>query len=274
MTTLRAIEPISTKGLTLAPIPDQPPKIVWVGPRELVVDGTYQRELSERSRKVLIRAIEGFSWARFKLPIAVKADGALHLIDGQHSAIAAATREIAKIPVCVVTADTLDDRARAFVGHNRDRTPVSPIDIYRALLTSGDLDAQDVDRVCRRAGIRIRNLSPSSAIAEGDTSAVGVVRRLVKNRGVRKARQTLEVLVKAHRAPVTGADILASEAIFCGATALRPDADPAALAKVIEADGDEGPEAARIAAKRVRMPFYQALAQRWLRRLDETTGTV
>ena len=43
------------------------------------------------------------------------------LFDGQHTAIGAATRGIDKIPVLVVEAADLTDRASAFVGHNPDR---------------------------------------------------------------------------------------------------------------------------------------------------------
>jgi hypothetical protein len=117
--------------------------------------------------------------------------------------------------VFVVRPKRLDERARAFVGHNTDRIVVSPFDIYRALLASGDPDAVDVDNVCRRAGVRIRVISPSSAIAEGDTAAIGLVRSLVKRRGVIPARKVLQCLVKAKRAPITGAEILAAERIIC-----------------------------------------------------------
>lgn len=271
-TTLRRIEPISTDRLSLAPIADDKPRIVWMPPTELMVDAVYQRELSLRSQKVLIRAVENFAWNRFKPPVAVVTPDGTHVIDGQHSAIAAASRGISEIPVMIVTAETLDERARCFVGHNRDRTPVSPIDIYKALLTSGDEDAQDVANVCRRAGVRIRHISPNSAIAPGDTAAIGIVRRLVKARGVRVARQALEVLVKARRAPLAAVEIMAVDAILSGAAPLRPDADLGALANVIAADGVAGVEAARTRAKRDGTAQFLALAQRWVRRLEKVVA--
>lgn len=265
MSMLRPIRPIALKGLTPARVGDDLPELVWVAPTELVVDATYQRDMSDRSTRLIRKAIENFSWNRIKPPIAVRAaDGALHVIDGQHTGIITASLKIPKIPVIVVKADTLDERARAFAGHNKDRTPVSAIDIYRALLAAGDLDAQDVANVCKRAGVRIRAISPASVIAEGDTAAVGVVRGLVKSRGVRKARRLLECLVKARRAPIAGAEIRALDAIL----AKRPDADFDALAAVIQADGVEGFEAAGTMARRDRVPLYEALARRWLRRLD------
>jgi len=273
MTTLRPIAPISIAGLKPAQVGGDRPELLWVAPASLLVDDTYQRDLSERSLRVIRKAIEGFAWNRFKPPIVVRADaGALHILDGQHTAIVCASLGIAEIPVMVVRADDSAERARAFVGHNKDRTPVSAIDILRALQASGDEDATDVANVCRRAGVRIRHISPACVIVEGDTAAVGVVRKLVKMRGVRLARRVLEVLVKARRAPIAGVDIMAAETIFCGINALRPDVDPAALARAIEADGDEGIEAARTAARRAGKAQYLVLAERWLRRVDKAAA--
>jgi hypothetical protein len=163
--------------LTPASFDGEKPSLKWVAPTSLLVDATYQRDLSERSIRLIRKMIEEFRWNRLKPPIVVQVGPAsLHIVDGQHTAIVAASLGIPQIPVFVVKADTLDERARAFVGHNTDRVVVSPFDIYRALLASGDPDAVDVDNVCKRAGVRIRNISPSSAIAEGDTAAIGLVR--------------------------------------------------------------------------------------------------
>lgn len=267
---LRRIEALPINGMKAATVAaDQAPELLWVAPGDLLVDDTYQRDLSDRSIRLIRRIIEGFSWNRFKPPIVVRTEsGALHIIDGQHTSIVCASLRIQAIPVMVVTAADTAERARAFVGHNKDRTPVSPIDILRALQASGDEDAMDVANVCRRAGVRIRHISPGCAIAEGDTAAVGVVRKLVKTRGVRLARKVLETLVKARRAPIAGADIMAAEAILCGDAAMRPDVDTAALARAIEADGIDGIEAARSTARRIGKAQYAVLAGRWLRRLD------
>lgn len=267
---LRKIRPVALTGLKPAKPGQDAPELMWVNPLDLMVDATYQRDLSERSLRLIRRLVETFSWNRFKPPIVVRAEGnALHIIDGQHTSIVCASLRIQAIPVMVVAAEDTAERARAFVGHNRDRTPVSPIDMLAALQAAGDEDALDVANVCRRAGVRIRHISPGCVIAEGDTAAVGVVRKLVKSRGVRAARKVLDVLVAAHRAPIAGIDILAAEAIFCGVAARRPDADPMCLARAIEADGDAGVEAARTSARRAGKAQYQVLADRWLRRMDE-----
>lgn len=269
-TKLRPIKPMKFPDLTPAADFGSKPIPKWIAPTSLMVDGTYQRDLSERSIRLIRRTIEAFRWNRYKPPIVVQTGPAtLHVIDGQHTAITAATLGIPEILIMIVEADSIDERARAFVGHNSDRIVVSPFDIYKALLASGDPDAQDVDNVCKRAGVRIRVISPSSAIAEGDTAAIGLVRSLVKRRGVILARKVLQCLVKAKRAPITGAEILAADRIVCEE---RVDVDLEMLTAVIRVDGSDGLAKALIKAKTDRTPAWREVANRWLRRLNRETG--
>ena len=268
MSELRRIKPIPLAGLKPASFAGERPALEWIAPTALLIDSTYQRELSERSLRLIRKLIENFSWNRMKPPIVVKVGAAsFHIVDGQHTAIVAASLGIAEIPVYIVQADTVDERARAFVGHNSDRITVSSFDIYRALLAAGDADAQDVDNVCRRAGVRIRNISPSSAIAEGDTAAIGVVRAVVKRRGVISARKVLQCLVKAMRAPITAAEILAAEQIIA---VERPGVDPDALSAVIRIEGSDGLAKAHARAKQQKTIFWREVMRRWLLRLDRS----
>lgn len=263
---LRQIKAMVFPDLKPAAFDGEKPSLRWVAPTSLMVDATYQRDLSERSVRLIRRMIEGFAWNRLKPPIVVEVgSGVLHIVDGQHTAIVAASIGIPQIPVFIVRADGVDERARAFVGHNSDRVAVSPFDIYRALLASGDPDAVDVDNVCKRAGVRIRYISPSSAIAEGDTAAVGVVRGLVRRRGVIPARKVLQCLVKAKRAPITAAEILAAENIIC---VEMPGVDLDELTAVIRIDGSGGLAKAHAKAKAERGRYWRAVMQRWLSRLN------
>ncbi len=260
-----ALEMFTAARAKPAAVTGERPSLEWVAPTALLVDGTYQRDLSERSLRLIRRMVSEFSWSRMKPPIVVRTGPAsLHIIDGQHTAIAAATIGLAEIPVFVVAADSLDERARAFVGHNTDRVTVSSIDIYRALLASGDPDAQDVANVCRRAGVRIRVISPSSAIAEGDTAAVGVVRSLVRRRGVMRARKVLQCLVKARRAPIGASEIIAVDKIVCEE---RPEIDLDELTAAIVIEGNAGVARAVADARLNRVPLWRCLKDRWLARI-------
>lgn len=268
--TLRQIEPLQFPGITASAVAGARPVLRWVKPTDLYVDATYQRDLSRKSFQLIEQMYAGFAWSRMKPPVVVDADGKLHVIDGQHTAIAAASLSLPEMPIFVVEAVSLDERARAFVGHNTDRITVSSIAIYNALRAAGDPDALDVERVCARAGVRIREFTQSCVLAEGDTKAIGLIRGLIKKRGVIKARKVLECLVKANLAPIAGAAITAAENIVC---VERSGVDLEVLARVVRMDGDSGFAKARAKASSERTPLWRALMARWLRRLDQETAS-
>lgn len=266
---LRKVAPLNLPNLPKGNAAGTKPSLEWVAPTALLIDETYQRDLSERSMRLIRKMLEGFAWNRMKPPIVAKVDGGLHVIDGQHTAIVAATLGLPEIPIFLVDAPSVDERARAFVGHNTDRVIVQPISIYHALVAAGDPDALDVAATCRRAGVRIRYVTASTLVAEGDTMAVGTIRSLVRRRGVMLARKTLEVLVKAKRAPIGAAEIIAVEKIVCeDAKGLNPDE----LIAVIRVDGDHGIRDARARALDDGIPQWRALKERWLPKLKRRTA--
>lgn len=269
--TLRPIKPMTFPDITPneALAAETRPVLRWVPPCELMVDETYQRDLSRKSIAVIKGAVSGFSWAKYKPPI-VTEDGAkkkLHVIDGQHTAIAAATIGLKSIPVFIVGAESLDARARAFVAHNTDRVRVTSIQMWHALVAAGDPDACDVANVCKRAGVRIREYSQASAIAEGDTKAVGLIRKLVDRHGVQKARIVLQALVKAKLAPLDASAIRAAAEILCVS---RPQLDPEHLTAAIRIDGGRAGIAKAEARAKVKMvSAWSELTARWLKLIDE-----
>lgn len=268
MTALRRIEPmLMPADIVKAAELGARPTLRWVKPTDLHVDATYQRDLSKRSVSLIQDMVKGFAWNRMKPPVVVESDGLLHVLDGQHTAIAAATLRLPQIPVFIVDAPSLDQRARAFVGHNTDRITVSPIAIHRALVASGDPNALDVAAVCKRAGVHIRQLNQSIMPAEGDTMAIGTIQHLVKRRGVMAARKVLQTLVNARRAPLTQEEIKAAELLVC-----EGGADLEQLTAVVRIEGDAGLLAARAKAKTERSPIWRAVAERWARRIDRRTA--
>lgn len=263
--TLRRITPMPFPGI-VTPDLGARPSLEWVKPTDLHVDGTYQRDLSKRSISLINKMIREFAWNRMKPPIVVHSDGKLHVVDGQHTGIVAATLGIPEIPVFIVRAEALDERARSFVGHNTDRITVAPLDIYRALVASGDPEACQVSEVLRKAKVRLRQINQLTAVAEGDTAAVGTVRALVHSRGPMQARRVLEILVAAKRAPITSDEIKAVTHILC---VIAPKVDPARLARIIRIDSDAGLMAAQSHSKVAKIPVWRALIERWRRTLPD-----
>jgi len=244
------------------------PSLEWVAPTSLLVDGTYQRSLSKRSIQLITKMIKEFAWSRMKPPIVVRIKDKLHVIDGQHTAIVAATLRIDAIPVFIVRAEKLDDRARAFVGHNTDRITVAPIDIYRALLASGDQDALECDAVLKRAGVTLKIINQTSALNVGDTMAVGTVRSLVKRRGPMQARRILTVLIAAKKAPIAAHEITAVEYIVC----TYPKAVSHELLAIVIRGDTEGFIRAAAQAKLRKISMWKALADRWIKVLEDESA--
>jgi hypothetical protein len=263
--TLRRIQPLPFPGEALTDL-GAVPEFAWVAPTDLWVDETYQRDLKRNSYVLITKMRKEFRWNRMKPPICIRAPEGLHVIDGQHTAIVAATLELEKIPVFIVEAEELDERARSFVSHNTNRVVVHPLDIFRALAASGDEDAITCQKVMERAGVRLRMISTTTTIAEGDTMAIGTIRSLVRKRGAMLSRQVLQTLVRAKRAPISAPEITAVESLLC-AEGPRPDAEK--LSIVIRIAGDEGYMAAQGHAKVARRALWRVLAERWSKSLEQ-----
>ncbi len=261
---LRRIQPLPFPDIVTPDLGERP-ELLWVAPTDLWVDPTYQRELGDRSRTLLKRVVKQFSWNRMKPPIGARAaDGQIHLIDGQHTAIAAATLKIPAIPVFIVAAEALHERARSFVAHNTDRVAVQPLAVYRALVAAGDPEALVCEAVINKAGVRFRVLNQLSDPKVGDCSSFGAVQNLVKAHGPMRARVVLETLVKAERAPISGHDLRAVTFLLWQEV---DRVDPDILAEVIKRDGDAGLMSAQMRAKQAHMVTWRALAERWKRKV-------
>jgi uncharacterized protein (UPF0216 family) len=255
------------RRITPLPLPDVAPRdlgprpaVEWCAPTDLYVDDTYQRDVTKRTIRVVRKAIDEFSWARMKPPIVVRVDGLFHVINGQHTAIAAATLNVPLIPVIVVQAETMSERAGAFVSHNTDQVKVSSIDVFHAMVASGNEEACEIQGAMHRAKVRLRTFNQTSAVAEGDTMAIGTIRQVYQRRGVKTTRLVLQVLVDAKRCPISAPEIKAVEHIICE---LKRGIDLTELARIIRVDGDAGLRSAHSHSKVGRIPVWKALIERW-----------
>lgn len=257
--TLRSISAFVFPDVTPSKIESSPPVYREVSPLDLYVDETYQRNLSRRSIGLIKRILAGWDWRAFKPPVAVDVEGSLHLIDGQHTALAAACHpEIARIPVQVVDADETQ-RAEAFVRHNRDRISVTPVQLHHAMRAAGDSGAQAVDRVCNRAGITIVRSTQAHSWSPGETMSVSTIAALIKRQGEESAVRVLRACVDAKLAPVSTSAILAVEALVTG-DEYRGEISAGDVATILRRMGAEADRAARIEAARVKVPVWRGLA--------------
>lgn len=213
---LRPIQPLGLSGLTPGLADSLLPTFEWVAPTDLKVDEGYQRHLSERSIALIRKIVTQWDWRRFKPPIVARMGEDLVVVDGQHTAIAAATHpDVLQIPIMIVQAADRAAQAQAFVGHNRDRLNITPMQMHFAAIAADDEDALTVHQVCQRAGVTMLRVSPAGGVFRpSETVAVNAIGALINRRGVQKARIVLQVLADAQAAPLLAGQIKAVELLL------------------------------------------------------------
>lgn len=245
--------------------PTTAPLIEWMKPEDLLIEGQYQRELSQRSIELIRKIVEGWDWRRFKPPIVAWTERGFEIIDGQHTAIAAATHKgVDTIPVLVVEAAQVEDRATAFIGHNRDRLAVTPVQMHRAGVAAGDPEAVAVQRVIENGGARLLvGQYGGYKYKRGETIAVSVIGSLIRRLGEASAARVIRVLVDAESAPVSAPAIKAVDMLLH-----RPEyaeLDPVHLPATIKAAGDIDSQS-KLDARTHGIPVWEAMGRIWFRK--------
>lgn len=263
--THRPIAPIEINGFAPGGTPRALPIFEWVDPATLLVDEGYQRDSSERSLKLVRKIVAGWDWAKFKAPCAVMTDAGLELIDGQHTAIAAATHpHVEKIPVMIVDVDQRAERAAAFIGHNRDRVAVTAAQLHVAAIAAGDEEALAIEAVCREAGIRTLR-APTKDPKPGETMAISAIGALVRGRGQEGAVRVLKIaLLDSSVCPLTQIEIKAIDLLVYGDE--YSDISDAALIATIAGMGRKAYSEANVfRAAHPSTPLWKALAIVWFK---------
>lgn len=256
----RPVAALDLPGVSPGEVSPDVPVFISVDPAALLVDGLYQRGLSERSIVLIRKIVKGWDWARFKPPVVAETPEGFEVIDGQHTAIAAASHPgISEIPVMLVIAEAREGRAKAFIGHNRDRINITSTQLHAAAVAAGDEDAMTVDQVCERAGVTVLRGPPGRPFKPGETVAISNLRALVNRRGPIKSRIILQVLTAAAAAPVSAGQIKAVETLlhdpeYCG------QVEPDDITTALIALGDGAEQEARVFAAAHKVPVWRALA--------------
>lgn len=276
---IRPIAPVSISGLDPQVPPTGMPIFEWVKPTDLYVDPAYQRNISEKGSRQIRRIIEDFDWVKYKPPICAYAeyDGQtiLKVLDGQHTAIAAASNpHIDKIPVMIVEAETTVAQAKAFIGQNTERLGVTTLQLHQAALAAADEDAQTLELVCTRAGVKVlKTTNAYTGTGTRQTIAIKQVEALINRRGSKVAREILEVLANAERGPLTAPQIKAVELLMTDAEyceKITPEDLTEAIVDLLFTAEDE----AKIFAATHKVQFWKALAITWFRKCKKKRQTL
>ncbi len=184
------------------PDPGPLPRMEWLPLDLLVVDDSYQRHTtSDRSRVIIHRIAEEFSWSKFgPVTVAKREDGTYAVADGQHRVAAARLHPgIHQVPCYIIPASGVRDEARTFVAINRDRTGMHALQIHHAGIAAGEPDALHIKDVCDRAGIKIpRGPMPQRDLKPGMTQSIGAIRKGLATYGDAPVIEALQTLVAAY----------------------------------------------------------------------------
>lgn len=249
-TRVRPVKALQMAGVDPGLAPVERPTFEEANPLELLVDAAYQRNLSERSVTLIRKIVGAWDWRRFKPPVCARTERGLEVIDGQHTAIAAASHPmIDRIPVMVVTAAEQADRASAFIGHNRDRLQITQMQMHFAAAAAGDDDAVTINQVCERAGARVLKSVPGNGVFRpGDTVAVRAIGALINRRGAMRAREIIQILAEAKASPITAGQIKAVESLLHDVEFKGEIEAPAIVSALLALGPDAGQQAAVFSA--------------------------
>jgi hypothetical protein len=277
--TLRPIKPIPLVGLTLSEIISTTPIFQWVDPKLLFVETAYQRNLAAKSVTLIRRIAANFDWAHLKPPVCARAgEGKLFVVDGQHTAIAAVSRGVDKIPVMIIDAGDVRRRARAFVSHNTDRLNITPLQMFASRIAAEDPGALMAQQVATAAGVTIIRTVPANGYWKvGESMACGAIERLVAKYGEERGVRALKTLVAAKRAPVAAHEILAVSAVlFDPKFGWHHSAfDLVTVIRSKSIDGWQRPVLMRMksAVGGQRTAMWRGVAEAWVRARDRADAT-
>jgi hypothetical protein len=177
----------ATSRLKVNPALGSPPTLEWRAVGELHIDASYQREINAGPSQTLIRRIAMFwDWGLCQ-PLAVsrRPNGSFTIVDGQHRASAAKLRgDIAHLPCVITSYASAGDEAAAFVALNQQRRPLSGLDVFKAALAAGDMEATQVNIALTDAGLRIASSTNLASLPPGAMSNVRGLQRCYRIHGV------------------------------------------------------------------------------------------
>lgn len=211
------------------------PQVKVVDPATLIVEERYQRELSGKSLRLIKNVVANWDWAKFKPPVCANTPNGLFVIDGQHTAIAAASHpNIKAIPVMVVMRPDIEDRAAAFVSQNQNRIAMSQLQLFHAQLVAGDKDALGILRCVVKAGATVPRSTPKKGAAKpGEIVTVTPLQRMWKTRAPEYIERVIRIATLSGKTPIS------STLLYGLNIALSLEAADETLCPISELDDEE-----------------------------------
>lgn len=160
------------------------PQLQWLRIEDLVVDLTYQRQVTNQGRRNIAAIASGFRWSRFScVVVSPIAGGKFAIVDGQHRVTAAALVGFETVP-CQIIMATPGEQAEAFTAINSAVTRIHRMSLHKAAVAAGDPKAVQIETVAAAANVTVLPYPKSeSNQAPGETMAVGALQEAISRYG-------------------------------------------------------------------------------------------
>lgn len=168
----------------------------WLPLHQLFIDEDYQRPVAQAGLANIRTVALNFLWPLFAPVVCFqRTDKQFVIIDGQHRAIAAASRgDIAALP-CIIHEGTPELEARAFAAINGIVTKINSLTVFRARLAAKEKGAMEIFTVCKAAGVTVAPY-PKTNCAAGETLAIGTLEQCLRRFGAEPLKLALRIVTQ------------------------------------------------------------------------------
>lgn len=158
---------------------------------DLLIDPNYQRSVDAGPSQVLIKRIaRDWDWSLCQpLNVARRDDGSLFVVDGQHRLSAAVLRgDIYDLPCVIMPSAGARDEAKSFVALNQQRLRLSRIELYKAALAAGNVEAHDIREALEAAQLSVAGTNNPDSWKPGQVVNIAGMELCIRTHGVRVLR--------------------------------------------------------------------------------------
>lgn len=120
---------------------------------DLAIAPAYQRTIVPPQVSRIVREFDNDAFG--SLVVGQREDGSLWVVDGLQRLTAARKLGIQRVPCDVFASEGQKHEAKIFRLKNKNRTNVSAIVLFRALIAEGDDESLEIRRIARKVGLKI-----------------------------------------------------------------------------------------------------------------------
>lgn len=189
------------RGISAAPVsrrilqPTGQAILEWIGVNDLKVDD-YQRKVSSPHVRAIVRNFNSDTFGI--ITVALREDGSLYVVDGQHRVIAIRSMQAEgdnqEVQCVVIAGWTSVQEAQFFSESQRNRKGITPGQAHNAEVYAQDEVAVAIETAVRNAGFRISGQVDGEG---GQIKAVGALYRITRAYGAAILSNTLLICAAA-----------------------------------------------------------------------------